>query len=200
MSLRERLRATSAPREVVLIRFAVGLIFVSEGTQKFLFPAALGAGRFAKTGIPHPEILGPFVGTMEILCGSLVLLGLATRLAAIPLVFTMLVALTSTKLPILLGHAVWRFAAPAKGTGVWSMLHESRTDVAMLAGTLFLLAVGAGPWSVYGIARRSIRAHHHPLAKHEEDGAGGEEHQPADHRMERQARRDDRAADEPEDG
>jgi uncharacterized membrane protein YphA (DoxX/SURF4 family) len=153
-----QLLSTTAPREVVLIRLAVGLTFTSEGVQKFLFPAARGAGRFAKIGMPWPEVLGPAVGAIEVLCGALVLLGLATRLAAIHLACTMVVALGSTKVPILLGRGVWMFASPSpsKGTGIWSMLHESRTDIAMLMGALFLLGVGAGPWSLDGKLTRKL--------------------------------------------
>lgn len=144
-----RLLDSSAPTSVVLIRLAVGFIFASEGVQKFLYPAALGAGRFAKIGIPAPEVMGPFVGVVEIVCGTLLLLGLLTRLAALPLVINMLVALLSTKLPILLGHGFWGFAAPSVARpGFWSMAHEARTDLSMLLGALFLLLVGAGAWSL----------------------------------------------------
>ncbi len=127
--------ATDAPVATWLIRLAVGGIFLSEGIQKFLFPAELGSGRFAKIGLPAPEVLGPFVGTVEIACGVLLLAGLATRLAAVPLLVIMLVALVTTKWPIL------------RDSGVWKAAHESRTDVAMLLGALFLSTVGAGPWS-----------------------------------------------------
>lgn len=77
----------------------IGAVFLSEGIQKFLFPDQLGPGRFLEIGLPMPELLGPFVGTFEIVCGSLVLLGLLTRLAVIPLVVIMAVALTTTKWP-----------------------------------------------------------------------------------------------------
>jgi DoxX len=80
---------TTAPRAVVLIRLLIGAVFLSEGVQKFLFPDQLGVGRFLKIGLPMPEVLGPFVGTFEIVCGSLVLLGLLTRLAVIPLLAIM---------------------------------------------------------------------------------------------------------------
>jgi len=138
-----------APPAAVLIRLAVGLVFTSEGIQKFLYPASLGAGRFAKIGIPAPEVMGPFVGVVEIVFGALVLAGLFTRLAALPLIVNMLVALLSTKVPILLGHGYWSFAAPSVPRhGIWSMLHEARTDLSMLLGGLFLLLAGAGPWSL----------------------------------------------------
>ncbi|MBP9110348.1 MAG: DoxX family protein [Pyrinomonadaceae bacterium] len=132
----EKLATTKGSAAVILIRAAVGAVFLSEGVQKFLFPAEIGAGRFAKIGLPSPEVLGPFVGTVEIICGVLVLLGLLTRLAVIPLIVIMLVAITSTKIPILLDK------------GFWSMAHDSRTDFSMLMGSLFLLIVGAGRLSV----------------------------------------------------
>ena len=132
----QRLRRTQAPAAVVLIRLVVGLVFLSEGIQKFLFPDQLGVGRFLKIGLPAPEVLGPLVGCFEIACGALVVLGLVTRLAAIPLITIMLVAITTTKIPILLK------------SGFWSMAHEARTDFAMLLGALFLLITGAGAWSL----------------------------------------------------
>lgn len=131
-----RLLATHAPAAVILIRVMVGSVFLTEGVQKFLFPAALGVGRFAKIGFPHPEVLAPLVGTLEIVCGALVIVGLVTRVAALPLTAIILTALATTKLPILLG------------TGLWAAFHEARTDWCMLLGNVFLLAVGAGRWSL----------------------------------------------------
>ncbi|MBC7171962.1 MAG: DoxX family protein [Polyangiaceae bacterium] len=140
---------SSAPKSVALIRVAVGVIFASEGIQKFLYADAQGAGRFAKIGIPAPEAMGPFVGGVEIVFGLLVLAGLLTRLAAVPLVIDMLVAIVSTKVPILLGEGYWIFAHTfAPKVGVWSFLHESRTDLSMLLASIFLVIVGAGPWSL----------------------------------------------------
>jgi uncharacterized membrane protein YphA (DoxX/SURF4 family) len=119
---------SSAPRAVVLVRLAVGVVFASEGIQKFLYPDALGAGRFTKIGIPAPEVMGPFVGAVETIGGLLVLAGLFTRLAAIPLIIDMLVAIASTKVPILLGHGYLFFAGPSVSKrGLWSTLHEART-------------------------------------------------------------------------
>jgi len=117
---------------VILIRILVGWVFVSEGIQKFLFPAQLGVGRFEKIGIPAPHIMAPFVGGVEIIFGSLVILGLFTRLAAIPLLCVIGTAIVTTKIPML--HA----------NGIWAMLHEARTDFSMLLGLLFLLIVGGG--------------------------------------------------------
>ena len=148
MSLIRWFRA-EAPGPALLIRLVVGLVFASEGVQKFLFAEAQGAGRFAKIGIPAPELMGPFVGGVETLCGLMLIAGLATRLAAVPLVGVMLVALVSTKVPILLGHGHTGFAHTfAPKAGLWAFLHESRTDLAMLASTLFLVLVGADRWSL----------------------------------------------------
>lgn len=133
---RQAIRSTAAPASTLLIRVMVGLVFVSEGIQKFLYPAEIGAGRFAKIGLPSPETLASFVGATEVICGTLVVLGLLTRLAAIPLIVIMLVAISSTKVPILIE------------SGFWKMAHESRTDFSMLLGSLFLLINGAGTWSV----------------------------------------------------
>jgi len=62
----------------------IDCVFLTEGIQKFLFSESLGVGRFIKIGIPAPEIIAPFVGVVEIVCGVHVLIGLITRLAAIP--------------------------------------------------------------------------------------------------------------------
>jgi uncharacterized membrane protein YphA (DoxX/SURF4 family) len=132
----ERIVGSDAGAAVILIRLLVGAVFLSEGIQKFLFPAELGAGRFVKIGLPMPELLGPFVGGLEVLCGSLVLLGLWTRAAAVPLLVIMSVALVTTKFPML------------AASGFWTMAHESRTDWSMVLGSLYILIVGARRWSL----------------------------------------------------
>jgi uncharacterized membrane protein YphA (DoxX/SURF4 family) len=121
---------------VILVRLVVGSVFLSEGIQKFLFPVALGVGRFVKIGIPIPEFTAPFVAVVEIVCGILILVGLFTRLASIPLIVNMLVAIYSTKIPILMEK------------GFWAMAHEARTDWSMLLGSVFLLIAGGGRWSI----------------------------------------------------
>ena len=149
MNLIYRTMVTSAPAWVFLIRLVVGGVFLAEGLQKFLFPAEVGAGRFAKIGIPNADVMGPFVGVVEIVCGALIMVGLLTRLATIPLIIDMLVAILSTKIPILLGHGFWGFSLRnVSYYGFWGMVHEARTDFAMLFGSLFLLIVGAGAASL----------------------------------------------------
>jgi len=135
MSFGKRIFESDAPAATVLVRLLVGAVFLSEGIQKFLFPAALGVGRFAKIGIPAPEFFGPFVGVVEIVCGTLLILGLLTRLVAVPLLVDISLAILTTKVPML-----------AK-SGFWAAAHEARTDACMFLGLLFLLAVGAGPVS-----------------------------------------------------
>ena len=123
-------------RAVILIRILVGWVFISEGIQKFLFPAALGWGRFAKIGLPDPHLLAPFVGVVEVTCGALIILGLLTRYATLPLLAVIGVAIWKTKLPIL------------HHEGAWAMLHEARTDFSMALALLFLLIVGAGRYAL----------------------------------------------------
>lgn len=121
---------------IIIIRILVGCVFVSEGIQKFLFPDSVGAGRFAKIGIPNPEFSALFVGTFEIVCGSLVWIGFLTRMAVIPLIVIMLTAISTTKIPILLE------------SGFWKMAHDARTDFSMLLSSIFLLITGAGRFSI----------------------------------------------------
>ena len=123
-------------KAVILIRLMVGLIFLSEGIQKFLFPDTLGAGRFLSIGIPYPQIMGPFVGGVEIVCGTLLIIGLLTRLAAIPLLCVILTAIVTTKIPQLTAK------------GFWPMAHDGRADWSMLMGLLFLLISGSGRFSI----------------------------------------------------
>lgn len=142
------LLSSRASASTVLIRILVGSVFLSEGIQKFLFPEAFAAGRFAKIGIPFPEMMGPFVGAVEIAGGALLLAGLMTRPAAFVLLINISVAIISTKIPILLGRPLWLFSLPdLKRYGFWSMAHEARTDFSMFMGLLFLLIVGAGSFS-----------------------------------------------------
>jgi uncharacterized membrane protein YphA (DoxX/SURF4 family) len=98
-------------------------------------------------------------GVVEVTCGVLIILGFLTRLAAIPLVIIMIVAIVSTKLPIWAGHDLWIFHAPKIARyGFWSMAHEARDDFLMLLGSLYLLIAGAGQWSVDAAPARRASA------------------------------------------
>jgi putative oxidoreductase len=132
----QKLINCTAPKSTILIRLFIGWVFLSEGIQKFLFPDTLGVGRFIKIGIPVPQFFAPFVGVCEIVCGLLFIIGLLTRLAAIPMIIDMLVAIITTKIPFYVQH------------GFWAASHEARVDYSMLMGSIFLAIVGAGAWSV----------------------------------------------------
>jgi uncharacterized membrane protein YphA (DoxX/SURF4 family) len=127
---------TVEDNKVLLIRLVVGLVFLTEGIQKYLFPDLLGTGRFAKIGFADPAFWAYFTGTFEIVCGTLVLLGLLTRLASIPLLIIMATAFVTTKWPMLISKGFWVFA------------HEYRTDFAMTFLLIFLIISGGGGWSV----------------------------------------------------
>ena len=132
--MKNKILNTSSP-PTLIPRLIVGLVFLSEGFQKFITPDAVGAGRFAKIGFEHPEFWASFTGTFEIICGALILAGLFTRLASVPLLIVMLVAFVTTKYPILVEK------------GFFSMAHEYRTDFAMTMLLLFLLYFGGGSYS-----------------------------------------------------
>ena len=135
MSFKNAIFQSKQTRSFILIRLIVGLVFLSEGIQKFLFPEIVGAGRFEKIGFENPEFWALFVAAFEIVCGTLVLLGFLTRIASIPLLIIMITALISTKIPILLNK------------GFWQMAHDSRTDFAMTLLLIFLIIYGADKWS-----------------------------------------------------
>jgi uncharacterized membrane protein YphA (DoxX/SURF4 family) len=120
---------------IILIRFIVGLVFLTEGILKFVSPGELGVGRFAHIGLPYSHILAPFVAVVEIAAGAAMMLGFYVGDAALLLLFVIVTALVTTKLPILLGHSIGRFAPPRLNRyGLLSFLHESRTDLCMLFG------------------------------------------------------------------
>ncbi len=131
-----RILYTAKDNRVILIRLIVGLVFLSEGIQKYLFPGSAGTARFAEIGFADPGFWAYFTGTFEIICGFLVLIGLFTRLAAIPLFIIMITAFVTTKWPVLMDK------------GFWTMAHEYRTDFAMTLLLVYLFIFGAGKWSV----------------------------------------------------
>jgi hypothetical protein len=73
------------------------------------------------------------------------LIGLLTRLAVIPLLAIMAVALTTATWPILVNQ------------GSWIVAHEARADSSMTLGALFLLIGGGGPWSADAWLRTQSR-------------------------------------------
>ncbi|AKU95988.1 hypothetical protein AKJ09_02652 [Labilithrix luteola] len=139
-------------RATLLVRLAVGSVFLSSGIIKFLFENQ-GPGRFAKIGLPAPEQLAYFVGGVEIVAGIMLILGLAVRLAALPLIVDMAVAIATTKLPLLFGAGPEPISAMPK-TGFWAFAYQARLDVTMLVSCMFLVAAGAGLWSLDALLSR----------------------------------------------
>jgi len=78
----------------ILTRFVIGLVFVKTGWGK-LHNLDQVIEFFRSLGIPAPEFQAPFAATMEFTCGLLVLVGLFTRLAAVPLMVIMIVAIAT---------------------------------------------------------------------------------------------------------
>jgi len=134
--LKKSIYRTLDDNKIFLVRIVVGIIFLTEGIQKYLFPELLGSGRFLKIGFSHPEFWAYFTASFEILCGAFVLLGLFTRVVSIPLLIIMITAFITTKWPILIDK------------GIWPMMHEYRTDFAMTVFLIYLLISGGGRWSL----------------------------------------------------
>ncbi|TDW96276.1 DoxX family protein [Dinghuibacter silviterrae] len=130
-----RILATEETGSVLFIRLMVGGIYLSEGIQKFVYPADLGGGHFHSIGFPLPYFSAGLDAVLQIVCAILILAGLFTRLAVVPLLIITIFSLVAIQMPILISH------------GLWAMLHAARTDWCMLLGTCYLLLKGGGRWS-----------------------------------------------------
>jgi len=128
---------TKGPESLFLIRLPVGLIFLTQGILKFI-DSNMGVLRFARIGFPHPYLTAHFVGGFEIVCGCLVLLGLWTRAASVPLLIIISTAIATTKVPELF-HP---------NQGFWYMVSDARTDFAVFCCLLFLILNGGGAWAL----------------------------------------------------
>jgi uncharacterized membrane protein YphA (DoxX/SURF4 family) len=122
---------------MILIRVIVGLVFLVEGILKFAHPDELGAPRFAGIGLPYPHLLAPFVGGVEIVGGVLIILDFFAGDAALVMLAVIVVALVTTKAPILLGRQFGPFTLIKLNSYGWlSFFHEARVDLCMLFGSL----------------------------------------------------------------
>ncbi len=125
---------------MILIRVIVGLVFLLEGILKFVRPEDLGAGRFAAIGLPFPHVLAPLVGAVEIGGGAAILLNFYAGDAALALLVVILIALITTKFPVLLGRPWGPFALPRLSSYGWlSFFHEARTDLCMVFGLVAVI-------------------------------------------------------------
>jgi len=134
--LKKQILGTIDDNKIIIARVIVGMIFISEGLQKYLIVTMWGPAFFEKIGFDYPMFWAYFTGAFEILCGMLILVGFLTRLASIPLLIIMITALVTTKLPLLLTKGFWTFS------------HEYSTDFSMTLLLILLLITGGGRWSV----------------------------------------------------
>lgn len=125
----------------LLARVSVGLVFASTGWGK-LQNLDRVIGFFQSLGIPAPELQAPFVAATELSCGLLLVLGLATRFAAVPLVVTMVVAIRA---------ALW-----GELDGAVDLLGREEFLFIVLLG--WLASSGAGPISLDAIFMRKLRS------------------------------------------
>lgn len=144
----------TAPRSTLIMRVMAGGVFLSEGILKFVYPNQ-GVGRFTKLGFPAPELTATFVGSLEIVGGILLIVGLFTRIIAVPFIIEMVVAILATKVSLYFGTSPLPLPPSLPKVGFWAVIHETRSDYAQILTSIFLLAVGPGPWSLDALLRRS---------------------------------------------
>jgi putative oxidoreductase len=126
---------TADDKKIIFIRLIVGLVFISEGIQKYLFLQVLGPAFFYEIGFRHAFFWAYFTGAFEMFCGILILFGFLTRLATIPLFIIMITAFITTKLPVLTTKGFWTFA------------HEYDIDFSLTVLLMVLIIYGGGRWS-----------------------------------------------------
>jgi putative oxidoreductase len=123
-----------------IARIGVGTVFVQSGWGK-LHNLEQVTGFFSELGLPAPGFHAVFVSTTELVCGALVLVGLCTRLAAVPLFITMLVAIRT---------ALWD-----QVDSLGSLFGLTETLYAVVF--LWLATSGPGPISLDGLLTRRGR-------------------------------------------
>jgi putative oxidoreductase len=143
-------------KEFIILRIMAGTVFFWEGLIKFVFPNQ-GVGRFTKIGIPFPEISASFVGSMEIIGGILLILGLFTRFISFYFIVQMIVAVLTTKIALYLGTSPLAAPPALPKVGFWAVLHEIRSDYAQIMVCLFLLLAGPGINSLDAVMRKVAR-------------------------------------------
>lgn len=135
-SIKTQILNTESDSKIIFIRLIVGSIFISEGIQKYLIVSALGPVYFEEIGFINAMFWSYFTGAFEILGGILILFGLLTRLASIPLLIIMITAFITTKLPLLATKGLWTFA------------HDYDADFSLTLLLILLIIYGGGKWSV----------------------------------------------------
>ena len=126
---------TGSDSKIIFVRVIVGLIFISEGIQKYVVITMLGPEFFSGIGFRNPVFWAYFTGAFEMSCGLLILVGFLTRVASVPLLIIMMVAFVTTKLSLLTTHGFLTFA------------HEYRIDFSLTILLVLLMIYGGGKWS-----------------------------------------------------
>src|SRR5919201_2107093 len=123
-----------------LARLTLGVVFIGTGWGKLhSLPKVIDF--FTELGIPAPGFNAVLASTAEFVCGALLLIGLLSRLATIPLIVTMIVAIITAKsenlhgISDLLGFEEWTYIVLA----------------------LWILVAGAGPLSLDRVLQNVLR-------------------------------------------
>jgi len=127
-------------------RIVGGLVFLASALVKLSYENQ-GAGRFAKIGLPAPGTLAVLVSSVELVAGALLVVGLFVRPAALALAADMIVAIVTTKLPLLFGAGPEPLGAAPK-IGFFAFAYQARLDLMMLALCATLFLAGAGDVSL----------------------------------------------------
>ena len=127
------------PQLLSILRIVAAFVFFQVGSAKiFAFPAAVmpDGGTAPLTSLPG------FAGSLEVVGGTLLLLGLFTRPVAFLLAGEMAFA-------YFIGHAP---------QGFWPVLNGGQPAILFCFIWLYISAAGPGPWSIDALLRRSPRA------------------------------------------
>ena len=139
--LADRLASALTWLPPTLARVVVGVVFVQSGWGKLGDIDAV-IGFFTELGLPLPAFQAYLASVTELVCGALLLLGLATRFAAVPIVVTMIVAIRT---------ALWQ-----QVDGVASLF--TMIEFLYIVLCVWLGVHGAGPLSIDGLVERGLRA------------------------------------------
>lgn len=120
----------------VPLRIALGVIFIDAGLGKYRRGISGFSGWLASMGYPMARLTGPGVATLEVVGGSLLLMGLLTSWLAIPLALNMVVATYTNKVKV---------GAPFQGSEEGQ---GYELDVLMVLALVGLVLLGSGPLSL----------------------------------------------------
>jgi putative oxidoreductase len=129
--------ATGSADLLMLVgRVLLGWLFLASGWGKFANVAGATA-YFTNLGVPAADMMPYLVGACELVIGITLILGLATRYGAI---LCFVFVLVST----IIAHRYWEYPAAQQGAQYNNMLK----NLAIMGGALYVLAFGAGRYSV----------------------------------------------------